>query len=294
MALADSVPGVSGGTIAYIMGIYDEFITSLNDIASTDRIKRNKAIKFLIKLGIGWIIGMALAAIVIGSVFESHIYILSSLFLGFIIGSVPLVAIEEKDSIKGNYIQAIWAVAGAALVGVITYLSTNSLAGIESLEIGKFSAGQGIYLFLVAALAISAMVLPGISGSTVMLIFGIYTAVMKAIKGFLHMDFSFFVGLCIFGIGVLTGIVTVVKLLKFALTKHRSAITYFILGMMVASIYAIIMGPASPSLENPQEPLSLKTFSLLWFVIGIVFIFGLQAVKTILMKKENNGENDAE
>ena len=73
MALADSVPGVSGGTIAFLMGIYDEFINSLNNIVSKDKEKRKAAVFFLIKLGSGWIIGMALASIIINKIFIQHI-----------------------------------------------------------------------------------------------------------------------------------------------------------------------------------------------------------------------------
>ena len=61
MALADSVPGVSGGTIAFLLGFYDSFINSLNDIMGRDNAKRKKAFFFLIKLGVGWVIGMLLA-----------------------------------------------------------------------------------------------------------------------------------------------------------------------------------------------------------------------------------------
>ena len=90
MALADSVPGVSGGTVAFILGFYDKFINSLNDLFSKDGNKK-EAIKFLIKLGIGWIIGMALATIILSKVFESHIYVVSSLFVGFILFAIPLI-----------------------------------------------------------------------------------------------------------------------------------------------------------------------------------------------------------
>lgn len=70
MALADSVPGVSGGTIAFLLGFYDSFINSLNDIMGRDNAKRKKAFFFLIKLGIGWVIGMLLAVSVLANVFE--------------------------------------------------------------------------------------------------------------------------------------------------------------------------------------------------------------------------------
>ena len=79
MALADSVPGVSGGTIAFLLGFYDEFINSLNDLVYGTWKERKRALSFLIKLGIGWIVGFGMAVLILTAVFESHIYQVSSL-----------------------------------------------------------------------------------------------------------------------------------------------------------------------------------------------------------------------
>ena len=102
MALADSVPGVSGGTIAFILGFYDNFIDSLNSLTSksSSRKKKKESIIFLFKLGIGWIVGMVLSVIFLSSIFESHIYVISSGFTGFIIFSIPLIIKGEKNNIK--------------------------------------------------------------------------------------------------------------------------------------------------------------------------------------------------
>lgn len=286
MALADSVPGVSGGTIAFIMGIYDEFINSLNNIVSKDKEKRMNAIKFLLKLGSGWIIGMAIAAIVIQAVFEKNIYEISSMFLGFIIVAMPIIIIEEKNEFVGKYKNIIFTVLGAILVAGVTYLSGHMSGEGVDFAFGEFSIVQGILLFICAMCAISAMVLPGISGSTLMLVFGFYQAIMTAISGFLHFEFKYFVGLCIFGLGCMAGICTVVKGLKYLLNKYRSAMMYFVEGMMLGSLYAIIMGPTSLK-ENPREALSFDTFSIVFFIIGCVVIIGLQAVKEILNKRES-------
>ena len=83
MALADSVPGVSGGTVAFLLGFYDRFVDSLDDLISGTKEKRITAIRYLIKLGIGWGIGFLSAVLVLANVFESHIYLISSLFMGF-------------------------------------------------------------------------------------------------------------------------------------------------------------------------------------------------------------------
>lgn len=81
MALADSVPGVSGGTIAFLLGFYDQFIDSMDDLLRGSLEKKKKALFFLVKLGIGWACGMILAVLVLTSVFESHIYAISSMFI---------------------------------------------------------------------------------------------------------------------------------------------------------------------------------------------------------------------
>ena len=100
MALADSVPGVSGGTVAFIMGFYDRFIGSIHDLAFGKMKEKKAAIVYLAKLGVGWIIGMVMAVIVLSALFESHIYTVSSLFIGFITGAIPLIVKEEKESMK--------------------------------------------------------------------------------------------------------------------------------------------------------------------------------------------------
>lgn len=285
MALADSVPGVSGGTIAFILGLYDDFINSLNNIISKDKEKRKKAFFFLAKLGIGWVAGMALAAIVITSLFEQYIYQISSLFIGFILFAIPLIIMQEKDSFKGKYINSVFSLLGIALVVAITYFSKHAfMKGTVDLRMSNLTVGLCIYLFVAAMCAISAMVLPGISGSTLMLVFGIYQPIMLAIKGFLTMDFSYIPALCIFGCGILAGIFTVVKGLRYGLEKHRSAMMYFIVGMMLGSFYAIIMGPTA--ISNPVEPLSWKTFGFVFFVAGGIIILGLQALQNVFEKKE--------
>ena len=126
MALADSVPGVSGGTIAFLLGFYDEFINSLDDLFRGNMAAKKKAFMFLIKLGLGWVIGFLLAATILSSLFTSKIYEMSSLFLGFIIFSIPQVIKEEKDSIKGHYKNIVFLILGALLVAGISYFTTHS------------------------------------------------------------------------------------------------------------------------------------------------------------------------
>lgn len=283
MALADSVPGVSGGTIAFLLGFYDKFIGSLDSLIKGTKEERKEAIIFLIKIGIGWVVGFILAMLVLGSIFEKHIYNISSLFLGFVVFAIPLIIIEEKTEFKGKYKNIIFAIIGLVLVVAI---SSFSPAGEESMNLawGNFGIGTAVYVFVAAAIAISAMVLPGISGSTLLLIFGLYMPIVSAIKEFLHLDFSYFPILCVFGFGIITGIIAIIRLIKKALEKYRSQTLYLIVGLMIGSLYAIVLGPTT--LDVPQPALTLKTFSLIFFLIGGVVILGLQKLKTIGTKKD--------
>ncbi|MDO4555630.1 MAG: DUF368 domain-containing protein, partial [Lachnospiraceae bacterium] len=130
-----------------------------------------------------------------------------------------------------------------------------------------------------------------ISGSTLLLIFGLYLPVMTGIKELLHFQFSYLGGLVIFGLGVIAGALSVVKGIKICLEKYRSKTMYVIMGLMIGSIFAIVMGPAT--LDVPQAPLSFSTFHWISFLVGIFIVAGLQfagknraAKKSMLEKQE--------
>lgn len=279
MALADSVPGISGGTVAFILGFYEEFINSINALISKGQDKK-KALSFLIKLGIGWAIGMALASIVLSSLFEKHIYSVSSLFIGFIVFAIPLIVRDEKDTLKGKYGYLFYALIGILIVCLITYF--NPVGGGSSIDLASLNIGLALYLFFAGVIAICAMVVPGISGSTLLLIFGLYVPIITSISEFLHFNFKVLPILIIFGLGVITGMLLIVKIIKKALDKYRAQTIYLVLGLMVGSIYAIVMGPTS--LKVPQDAMSFGSFSILFFIIGGIVVYLLE----VLRKKLDN------
>lgn len=279
MALADSVPGVSGGTIAFLLGFYDKFIGSLDNLISGSKEERKEAIFFLIKIGIGWGVGFILAMLVLANIFESHIYLVSSMFLGFVLFSIPIVALEEKEVLKGKYKNIIFTIIGAGLVILISVFNPAADVNVSSLTFGS-----GLYIFIAGAIAITAMVLPGISGSTLLLIFGLYLPIVTAVKEFLHLNFAYFPALLVFGLGIIVGVVSIIKLIRMCLNKFRSQTIYAILGLMIGSLYSIVQGPTT--LDVPQPAMNLQTFSILLFVIGGLVIFGLQKLRTIMEKKE--------
>lgn len=272
MALADSVPGVSGGTVAFILGFYDDFIGSIHNLLFEQKEKRKQALYYLLKLGVGWITGMIIAVTILSSAFENHIYFVSSLFMGFVAASIPYMVVQEKDMIKSHYGNVVFALIGAIIVIGITYLNQSSL--LTGVQLNHFSVPLAIYVFVAGVVAISAMFLPGISGSTLLLIFGLYLPVISGIKSLLHLQFSYFPLLCIFGLGVITGAASVVKGIRYCLLTYRSQTMYMILGLMIGSLYAIVMGPTT--LDVPAKPISFVNFQWIAFILGIGVVILLQ------------------
>lgn len=290
MALADSIPGVSGGTIAFILGFYDEFVSSLHNLISGSKVERINALRFLSKIGIGWVTGFILSVIFITAIFEKNIYEISSLFLGFIIASIPLIIKSEKRTLsEGKNI--VFLLIGIVVVFTMTYFNPISSSG-RSFSIKAENLGLifGIYIFLSGMIAISAMVLPGISGSTILLIFGLYTPILNAIKGILKLNFEYLLGVVIFGSGILIGVLLTIRSVRYLLRKFRSQTIYCIIGLMIGSIYAVIMGPLS--LEVPQSPMNLESFNIIFFVIGCILVPALEMLKVLLKSKNDDLEQD--
>ena len=289
MALADSVPGVSGGTIAFILGFYENFVNSLNSLISGNKTERLKALKFLSKIGIGWVTGFILSVLFITSIFEKNIYEISSLFLGFIIASIPLIIKSERKTLKENYKNIIFLIIGVIVVCAITYF--NPMTGSNhsfSIKFENLSIGLGLYIFISGMVAISAMVLPGISGSTILLILGLYTPILNGIKEILKLNLEYLPGIIIFGLGIIVGVFVTVRSVRSLLRRYRSQTIYCIIGLMIGSIYAVVMGPKS--LEIPQAPMSISTFSIVFFAIGCTLVPALEKLKDVLKHKNADYE----
>ena len=275
MALADSVPGVSGGTIAFILGFYDRFLNALHSLFGKDADARKSAIIYLLKLGLGWIFGMGACVLTLSRLFEAHIYFMSSLFLGLTLASFPFVLRAEKKSLRGQERYAPFALFGLLLVVLLTLLRANTV-GVAIRFAGAPVWMLG-YIFLSGAVAITAMVLPGISGSTILLIAGVYLPAIQAIRAFLGFDFSVFPGLCALGLGIIAGVGLSIHAIRAALRKYRSQMVWLIPGLMAGSLYAIVMGPAG--LDAPQPPVSFETFDLPGFALGVAILLGLELLR---------------
>lgn len=283
MALADSVPGVSGGTVAYILGFYERFIDALHYLFNGSLRERKEGLRYLCKLGIGWVIGMVSSILVLSQLFETHSYFLTSLFLGLTLAALPFVIKEEKEVVVGHYNKLPFLVIGLVLVCGMVF-SRESGAGMAALNFLSLNLGHYVYIFFSGALAISAMVLPGVSGSTVLLIMGVYLPTLNAVNNLAHLNFAVLPGMLALILGILCGAAVSVRFLRAALKRHRSAMVYLIIGLMIGSLYAIIMGPTT--LGDGEAPLTLATFNPLAFVLGIVILFALEKIKAVGQRRE--------
>ena len=172
MALADSVPGVSGGTIAFILGFYERFLDALHSLARGKGKERKEALIYLLKLGIGWGIGMISCVVLLSGLFAKNIYFMSSMFLGLTVCSIPFVVLAERQTLKRQPLfHSLFLLLGIAIVAALTLLRTGTGA-LGNVNYAQLTPVQFVYLFLSGAVAITAMVLPGISGSSILLIAG--------------------------------------------------------------------------------------------------------------------------
>ena len=172
--------------------------------------------------------------------------------------------------------ELLLALLGAALVVGLTLLREDAAVSLR-VDFSELRVWPLLYLFVSGAIAVSAMILPGISGSTLLLIAGVYLPAMHALRQLLRLDFSGLPGILALGLGTAAGAALAVRAIRAALRRFRSQMVWLILGLMAGSLYAIVMGPAG--LQTPQTPVSLQTFSLPGFLLGAAVLLLLELLR---------------
>lgn len=252
IGLANVIPGVSGGTMMVSMGIYDKLIYSINNLF--------RKFKECFKILLPYLVGMAIA-IILGSValkvaFEKYPLPTNTLFIGLILGSLPIILKQIKGA-KINAIHVLIFLVFAALVIVPKVIANNTLVG-DNVNGGSqaltLDVGHIIIYFLLGVLASASMVIPGISGSMMLKIFGYYEPIVTQTLGGTFKDaipsgnwnlVLHNVGVLLpFAVGIVVGIFGVAKLIEFLLKKWKVPTYCGILGMVVASPVVILMDPA--------------------------------------------------
>ncbi|HDG9546739.1 DUF368 domain-containing protein [Staphylococcus aureus] len=254
MGTSDLVPGVSGGTIALLLGIYNQFIASISGIFSR---RFWPSFTFLIPIIIGMLLAMGSLSNLFNYLLSQHHIPTMFFFGGLIIGIIPyLLKISNyKTSFTTKHYMMV--IAGIAILIVITLMNNGDKHAGETLTL---STGLIIKYFIAGMCASSAMLLPGISGSFMLLVFGVYGTVMLAISEVVKLNFTGLPILLAVGFGVLAGFIISSKIIQYFLTHHKLMTFALIIGFVVGSLFAVFPG--------------LPTNIVMWFVSLVVFIIG--------------------
>ena len=247
IGIANIIPGVSGGTMMVAMGIYDKLIHCITHIFKEFK----KSILFLIPIAIGMGIAVIGGSLGIEMLFDKFPVQTNLLFIGLIVGGLPAIWKNVKGkSIRFGHILAL--LAFFALVVVMAFLGETEGNAVDL----SFNLVNVLKLFGVGVIAAATMVIPGVSGSMVLLLIGYYNPIVSAINDFLSALTSFDVdgilagfGILVpFGIGVVVGVLAIAKLIEFIFNKFPLYAYWAIIGLIVASPIAIIAMASLPAL----------------------------------------------
>lgn len=240
MGMANIIPGVSGGTMAVSMGIYDKLIHCLTHLFKEFK----ESIRFVLPILIGMGIALVGLSFIITPAFEHFPLQTNGLFIGLIVGGLPAVWKKVKgNTIKISHIIA-FLVFFAIVIGMAALGETEGKAADLTLSLWSV-----IKLFLVGVLASATMVVPGVSGSMMLLVIGYYNPIVATIKELVEALVSFRIpeilrccGILIpMGIGVLIGIFAIAKVIEIIFEKFPMQAFWAIIGLIVASPFAILM-----------------------------------------------------
>lgn len=240
MGVANIIPGVSGGTMAVSMGIYDKMIHAATHLFSEFK----KSMKVLIPLILGAAIGVVALARIIEFMFEKIPFQTNLLFIGLIIGGLP--AITRK--VKGKGIKVSYILAFLMFFAIVTGLAAIGEQEGTAADL-SFSLINVVKLFGVGIVASATMVIPGVSGSMMLMLLGYYNPVLREVNRFIDnlVDFNIpgildgCAVLVPFGIGVVAGIFAIAKVIEIIFEKFPEHAYWAIIGLIVASPIAILL-----------------------------------------------------
>lgn len=270
MGAADVVPGVSGGTIAFITGIYDELINSIKSINAASlkmfftgkwgefwKMINGKFLLFLLA-GIG--ISVFSLAKIITWLLVAYPVLVWSFFFGLVLASTWFVG---KDVKERNWKIGLGFLLGAALAFYITVATPAE------------TPSHFLFIFLCGAIAICAMILPGISGSFILVLLGKYFFIMEAVK---TLDLKV---IAIFGIGACVGITSFSRLLSYALSHMRNITLAVLSGFMLGSLNKV--WPWKETIEGVEQNVAPNAFvwqAVCLALLGFVMVYGIEKISS--------------
>ena len=237
MCAADIVPGVSGGTVALILGIYERLVSAMSQCNATfiklllarewKAAAEHIDLRFIIALGCGIVCGIGGLASLMNYLLTQQMSLTFAVFTGMILGSSVLVG---KRVTQWNELQI-----GMLLLGIIVALRLVTLQALQN------PPDSAWYMFLCGMIGITAMILPGISGAFIMLLLSRYHYITESIKGILHGDINATVllSLAVFAAGCLTGLLSFSRVLRWLLSRHHNSTMAVLCGFMIGSLYRL-------------------------------------------------------
>lgn len=228
--IANIIPGVSGGTMLVVFGIYDRLTEAISGIKA---IFRN--IVFLLFFGAGAGIGLLGFASVISMLFRSFGVQTNMFFIGLILGSVPMIYRMGTSESKVKPLCAAPFILAFGVVILLAVLEKMNIVPAADVVTG-FDVVMTVKLFLCALLAAVAMIIPGLSGSFVMMMLGVYETIIGAIQ---IKALNFYVIIPV-ALGVIIGIIGGAKVISILIKKYKLMVYSAIMGLVVGSVYAIL------------------------------------------------------
>lgn len=247
IGIANIIPGVSGGTMMVAMGIYDKLIHCITHIFKEFK----KSVLFLLPIAIGMGIAVVGGTLGIELLFEKFPVQTNLLFIGLIVGGLPAI----WKNVKGNSIRFGHILAFAAFFALVVVMAFLGETEGNAVDL-SFNLMNVLKLFGVGVIAAGTMVIPGVSGSMVLLLLGYYNPIVSAINDFLGALTSFDmdgiltgIGILLpFGIGVIVGVLAIAKVIEFVFNKFPLYAYWAIIGLIIASPIAIIAMATLPAL----------------------------------------------
>jgi putative membrane protein len=278
IGIANLIPGVSGGTMAFVLGIYEKLVESIGKFI-TNKKNRKDYILFLLPIVLGAAAGIIIFARVFSFLLSSDIYAQPTyfFFIGLILGSLPfLITFHPDMKIKVSRILFL-------IIGIVFVILIALAGGKENLidaprtkftilnifNITGISIKYAFWLFFCGLLASAAMVIPGVSGSAILLGLGEYKNILYFVSELM------IVQLVVFGAGVVIGIVGSAKLIDYLLKKFPSNTYYFIIGLVIASIFQIVM----QFLDNINLSFLSILLSVIAMGVGFALAYGVSKIK---------------
>jgi putative membrane protein len=272
MGIANIIPGVSGGTIAIILGIYEELINRVSNIFKN--LLDN--IKFILPIGIGIVLSIVIMSGVIKYSYNNFPLPTMTFFVGLVLGGIPMLLPHIKDKKEKkkpvNYI--IFLIS----FSIVIFMAISKLLFSTDMAVNLSSMGLIGYvlLFIVGMISAGTMIIPGISGSLVLMLLGYYYPIIDTIHSFVKFNnlVSNGIILFVFGIGVIVGIIVVSKVLE-ELFKNYTIKTYYgVLGFVTASVIAIPISTVI-ELKTIGFNIPLLIVALVTLVIGAMISYKL-------------------